>query len=365
MKTFIEPVQTEVDTGFLYGVLAKNEKDETLKKVFEEMSKIEYGHAEAFLKKEGPDAKIPGPSFRAKTLTRIGSLFGYQYVLGVLLTTEQRLALSARNARTELNLKPTLSDVAHVLIVKNIIEGTSSAVTGSHIAEFEKPHRSVGGNAIRAAVLGGNDGLVSNFSLIMGIAGATGGQGVVLAGVAGLLAGALSMALGEWISVKSSQELYENQMRIEKEELENNPEGEEAELALIYMTKGFDEVKAKALAKEIMTNKDTAYEMLVKEELGIAPQELEGSPMEAAVASFLMFSVGAVIPLVPFLFTSGMLAIGLSVLFSSLGLFCIGSLITLFTGRSVVYSGLRQVIFGVLAAIVTFAIGRLIGVSIS
>lgn len=364
MKISTQSIQTEVDAGFLYDVLAKHETDSLRKKVFEQMSAIEYGHAQAFLQKNNTGLALPGPSVRARVLNTIGALFGYQHVLGVLLTTEQRLALAARQTRSEHALKQTLSDVAHVLIVKNMMDGGVVA-DGSHIKEFEKPHRSVGGNAIRAAVLGGNDGLVSNFSLIMGIAGATGGQGVVLAGVAGLLAGALSMALGEWISVKSSEELYENQMAIEKEELENNPEGEEAELALIYMTKGFDETKAKSLAKEIMTNKDTAYEMLVKEELGIAPQELEGSPMEAAIASFCMFAVGASVPLVPFLFMSGISAIVLSVILSAAGLFCIGALITLFTGRSILYSGLRQALFGILAAFITFGIGRIIGVSIS
>ena len=158
-------------------------------------------------------------------------------------------------------------------------------------AKFETKHRSVGGNAIRAAVLGGNDGLVSNFSLVMGIAGATaGGQGVLLAGIAGLLAGALSMALGEWISVRSSQELYENQMAIEMDELETNPEGELKELALIYMAKGIPEEQSHNMATEIMSDKSKAHEVLVKEELGINADELKGSAIEAALYSFFLFS---------------------------------------------------------------------------
>lgn len=180
----------------------------------------------------------------------------------------------------------------------------------------------------------------------MGVAGATGGgKEVILAGTAGLLAGALSMALGEWISVKSSQELYENQMDIEKEELENNPEGEEKELVLIYRSKGIPLEDAKKLASQVIQDKEQAHQILVKEELGISADDLEGSAMEAAVTSFFLFCFGAIIPLFPFFFWSGMLAISISGIASALGLFSIGALITLFTGKSLVYSGMRQVIF--------------------
>ena len=211
-----------------------------------------------------------------------------------------------------------------------------------------------------------SDGLVSNFSLIMGIAGATAGQeGVLLAGLAGLLAGALSMSLGEWISVKSSQELYENQMQIEMEELETNPEGEKKELALIYIAKGIPEEQAHAMAAEIMKDTKLAHEVLVKEELGINAEELKGSAVEAAVYSFIMFAIGAVIPVIPFMFTNGMQAILISVSVSAAGLFLIGAAITLFTGKNVWFSGFRQVVFGLAAAAITFGIGKLIGVSIT
>jgi VIT1/CCC1 family predicted Fe2+/Mn2+ transporter len=206
--------------------------------------------------------------------------------------------------------------------------------------------------------------LVSNFSLIMGIAGATSGQeGVLLAGLAGLLAGALSMALGEWISVRSSQELYENQMKLEMEELETNPEGEMKELALIYMTKGIPEEQAHQMASELLKNKDQAHETLVREELGIHAEELKGSAVEAALYSFILFALGAIVPVIPFLFSSGMPAIVLSVTASAAGLFLIGAAITLFTGRNVWFSGFRQVLFGLAAATVTFGIGKLIGIS--
>jgi predicted membrane protein (TIGR00267 family) len=200
----------------------------------------------------------------------------------------------------------------------------------------------------------------------MGIAGATGGQSeVLLTGIAGLLAGALSMALGEWISVKSSQELSENQMQLEMDELEANPEGEEKELVLIYISKGIPEEQAVEMAKELMTDKKRAYEMLVKEELGINAEDLKGSAMEAAVASFVLFAIGAVIPVVPYFFTGGMTAVIFSAVLSAAGLFLIGSAITLFTGRNVWFSGFRQVVFGLLAAAITFGIGKLIGVSIA
>ena len=362
----IKTIQTEVDASFLYKTLADNEGDENVAHVFYQMSEIEMSHAIAFLAKNNLDAsKLPPPSKRAKILKFIGKIMGYDYVLGVLLDTEKSISSAVLSARKKTKTTTSLSDTAHVTILKNILNSTSS-VSGSSLARFEKRHRSVGGNALRAAVLGGNDGLVSNFSLIMGIAGATSGQKeVLLAGLAGLLAGALSMALGEWISVKSSQELYENQMELEMEELETNPEGEEKELALIYYSKGIPEEQAKQMAKEMMTNIDKAHEILIKEELGINVEDIKGSAMEAAIASFILFAFGAVIPVIPFFFFGGYKAVIISTILSAMGLFVIGASITLFTGKSVWYSGFRQVLFGLIAAAITFGIGSLIGISIS
>lgn len=359
-------IQTEVDAGFLYGKLAEHEKDETIAKVFRQMSAIERSHAEAFAKKENIDlAQFMKPSWRAKTLNRIGKIFGYGYVLGALMDTEKSISNAIVVQKKQKNEKLTGTEITHVKILRSILE-KEEKVTGTQLAKFESRHRSVGGNAIRAAVLGGNDGLISNFSLVMGVAGASAAQeGIVLAGFAGLLAGSLSMAMGEWISVKSSQELYENQMEIEMEELETNPEGEMQELALIYIAKGVPEDQARVMAAEIMSDKSRAHEVLVQEELGINAEELKGSAIEAAVYSFFLFAIGAMIPLIPFLFTSGLNAIFLSVAFSAAGLFLIGSAITLFTGKNVWFSGFRQVLFGLAAAAVTFGIGKLIGVTIS
>lgn len=362
----LKNIQTEVDASFLYNLLAENEEDKNVANVFRQMSEIEHGHAVAFLKKNNlEESKLPLPSRRAKTLKTIGKIFGYNYVLGVLLDTEKSISTSILDARKKTKSTNSVSDTAHVTILKNILN-SSKTISGSGLARFEKRHRSVGGNALRAAVLGGNDGLVSNFSLVMGIAGATSGQKeVLLTGLAGLLAGALSMALGEWISVKSSQELSENQMQLEMEEIENNPEGEEKEIMLIYLSKGIPEEQALKMAKEIMQNKTSAHDLLIKEELGINPEELKGSAMEAAVTSFVLFAVGAIIPVLPFFFLGGYPAIITSTILSAMGLFLIGASITLFTGKSVFFSGLRQVAFGLAAAAITFGIGKLIGVSIA
>jgi VIT1/CCC1 family predicted Fe2+/Mn2+ transporter len=359
-------LQTEIDACYLYSVLAKNEQDEAIANVFRQMSEIEQSHAEAFARRENISIEnLIKPSWRAKTLNLIGKIFSYDYVLGALMDTEKSLSNAIIKTKEKNKLELTGSETNHVKILWSILENDKN-ISGEQHARFETRHRSVGGNAIRAAVLGGNDGLSSNFSLIMGVAGATAGEkGVLLAGIAGLLGGSLSMALGEWVSVKSSQELYENQMAIEMDELETNPEGEQKELALIYIAKGIPEAQAHEMAAEIMKDKTHAHAVLVKEELGINADELKGSATEAAAYSFVMFSIGAFIPVVPFLFSSGVHAIVLSVILSAIGLFLIGAAITLFTGKNVWYSGFRQMIFGLAAATITFGIGKLIGIAIS
>jgi VIT1/CCC1 family predicted Fe2+/Mn2+ transporter len=362
----IKHIQTEIDAWYLYGILAKHEDDPVVANVFTQMSEIEKSHAVAFAEKMNVNFEsVAFPSWRAKTLHTIGKIVGYDYVLGALMETEKTLADAVIRQKSKSKIQVTGNEDSHVKILRSILEN-ETRVSGTQLARFEKRHRSVGGNAIRAAVLGGNDGLVSNFSLVMGIAGATVGQaGVLLAGLAGLLAGALSMALGEWISVKSSQELYENQMQLEMDELETNPEGERKELKLIYMAKGIPEDQAIEIVDELMKDKNLAHQVLVKEELGINAEELKGSAMEAAISSFILFGIGAVIPVLPFMFTEGVKAIVLSTIFSAIGLFLIGAAITLFTGKNVWYSGFRQVFFGLAAAAITFGIGKLIGVSMA
>lgn len=360
-----EHIQSEVDASFLYSQLALHEGNPEVARIFREMSEIEKEHALKFLERADSRRPLPGPSRRARTINLLGKWLGYEYVLGMLMDMEKSIS-SATIAMKKAHQQPiTGTEANHVNILRSLLE-SNKQVGGDTIVRFEKRHRSVGGNALRAAVLGGNDGLVSNFSLVMGVAGATSGEGgVLVAGLAGLLAGALSMSLGEWISVKSSQELYENQMDLEMEELEVNPEGEKKELVLIYMAKGIPEEQARQMVEELLTDKKRAHEVLVREELGINPEELKGSAMEAALFSFFLFALGAILPVLPFFFTSGMHAIVWSAVVSTIGLFLIGAAITLFTGKSIWYSGIRQVFFGLAAAAITFGIGKLIGVSIA
>jgi VIT1/CCC1 family predicted Fe2+/Mn2+ transporter len=211
-------------------------------------------------------------------------------------------------------------------------------------------------------VLGANDGLVSNFSLVMGVAGAQlGSTEILVTGLAGLAAGAGSMAMGEWISVMNARELVGRQLEVEREELEEVPDEEREELALIYQAKGLPPEQASELADRLLASPESALDTLAREELGVDPEELGGSATAAAGTSFVLFALGAVVPIIPFIFLSGTTAAVLSAALSALALFGIGALITLVTGRGVLFSGLRQVAIGAAAAALTFGIGALIG----
>jgi VIT1/CCC1 family predicted Fe2+/Mn2+ transporter len=214
-------------------------------------------------------------------------------------------------------------------------------------------------------VLGANDGLVSSFSLVMGVAGAQlEPHTILLTGLAGILAGAGSMAMGEWISVQSARELATRQIAAEEHELTEAPEEEEEELALIYEAKGMTPEQARTLAGRLMTDRGSALDTLAREELGIDPEELGGSAYIAAASSCLLFALGALPPVLPFAFLTGWTAIIASVILSILGLFLIGAAITVFTGRSVAFSGSRQVVIGLAAAALSYGLGRLFGVAI-
>ncbi|MBK8194056.1 MAG: VIT1/CCC1 transporter family protein [Lewinellaceae bacterium] len=367
-STLFANVQTEVDAAFLYEKIAAAEAHPGIAAVFRNLAEIETGHAAKMLEgltKQGISAVLPPPSWRARVLDRIGKTFGYDYIIGVMMDTEKSIAQAVVRQKTDRKMPVRGDESNHVKILESLL-GNRNKVSGEQLSRIEGKHKTVGGNALRAAVLGANDGLVPNLSLVMGVAGATSGQSeILLAGSAGLLAGALSMALGEWISVKSSQELYERQMSLEMDEIISNPEGEMKEIALIYMAKGIPEAQATEMAATIMGNKDHAHEVLVKEELGINPEDLKSSAREAAITSFILFAIGAIIPLAPFFWGGGYMAILASAVFSTIGLFIIGAAITLFTGKSIWFSGMRQVIFGLMAAAVTFGIGKMIGVSIA
>jgi VIT1/CCC1 family predicted Fe2+/Mn2+ transporter len=256
----------------------------------------------------------------------------------------------------------------HAAIVQTLAGGGDpNLAPGPRIAVAESWHKSAAsGNDLRAAVLGANDGLVSNFCLIMGVAGAgTGNQAILLTGLAGLIAGACSMALGEWLSVTNARELASTQVAKEAAEIDEQPEAEEHELALIYRAKGLDSNEAKRVAAQMMRNRDKALDTLTREELGIDPAELGGNPWSAAGVSFCLFSLGAIFPVLPFLWTRGVSAIVQCVVLSMLALASIGVFTSLFNGRSAVFSALRQIIIGLIAAGFTFGVGRLLGVSIS
>jgi VIT1/CCC1 family predicted Fe2+/Mn2+ transporter len=255
---------------------------------------------------------------------------------------------------------------SHGRMLRQITQSMRGGMEGGALAQIEGRHRATGGNALRAAVLGANDGLVSVLSLVMGVAGANlPSHTILITGLAGLLAGAISMALGEWLSVQSSRELYSKQIAIEQAEIAASPQEEIEELSLIYQSRGIEESKAHMLATAIMSDQTSALDTLAREELGIDPEELGGSAWQAAITSFLLFALGAIVPVFPFIFFAGMTAVFVSIVAAVIGLFAIGAATSLFTGRSVLFSGMRMVVFGLAAAAVTFTIGRLLGVNVA
>lgn len=238
----------------------------------------------------------------------------------------------------------------------------------THDAESEKQqrHRGVGsGGNLRAAVFGVNDGLISNASLILGIAGATSNNALILlSGAAGLIAGAFSMAAGEYVSVRSQREMFEYQIGLEKEELDHYPEEEAEELALIYAARGMSREESVRLAKSLTADPARALDTLAREELGLNPDDL-GSPWGAATFSFVSFALGAAIPLLPFMFSAGANSLYLSVALAAVALFAVGAVLSLFTGRNAWWSGTRMLGIGIIAGAVTYLIGKLLGVNLS
>ena len=357
-------LRAEVDGGWIYRAMAANAGDDRLASLYAEMAAAEERHAELWRTKligTGSGGSV-GPSVRARILAFLARSLGAGLVAPII-ASQERQGQAMYDEQPEA-AGTTLADDehSHARVLHRITGGAS----GATLARFEGRHRALDGNALRAAVLGANDGLVSNFSLVMGVAGASaGGEPVVVAGIAGLLAGSLSMALGEWLSVQSSRELYANQIGIEAEELEAFPEEEQEELRLIYEAKGFPPEDARRLAHRILTgDRAVALDTMAREELGIDPAELGGSAWTAAITSFVLFAIGAVIPLAPFLLGSGFGAILTSAVLAGAALFLLGAAITLMTGRNPLLAGLRQLGFGLAAAAITFAIGTLLGTTI-
>jgi vacuolar iron transporter family protein len=237
---------------------------------------------------------------------------------------------------------------------------------GGSVRQFasSEGHRMDGqSGTFRAAVFGVNDGLVSNLSLVMGVAGAsTDPRYVLLAGVAGLLAGAFSMAAGEYVSMRAQRELFENQIEIERRELAEDPQGEQKELELIYRSKGLPNAEAASLASRMMSDPEVALDTHAKEELGLNMQAL-GSPWAAAASSFVSFVMGAIVPVLPYMLFSSRTAFMTSLVLSACALLAVGGMVSSYTGRSVLISALRMLLIGFGAAAVTYLVGRAIGVS--
>jgi VIT1/CCC1 family predicted Fe2+/Mn2+ transporter len=229
----------------------------------------------------------------------------------------------------------------------------------------EHHHRDIDRGTARAAVFGVSDGLVSNVSLILGVAGANPGAGFVrLAGLAGLIAGAVSMSAGEYVSMKAQTELFERELELERRELSRNPHVETVELTQIYQARGVDPDRARELAQQMMADPDMALQTHAREELGIDPDKL-GSPTGAAVSSFVAFALGALVPLLPWFFGSGTAAVVASIILGLVASAVVGTLLARFTGKSVLFSAGRQLAIATFAATVTFLVGHAVGVGVS
>jgi vacuolar iron transporter family protein len=338
---------TEKQSAWLYRVLAQIEKDparasmlEALGQAAEEQAAILRGD----VKRTGADTPAFVPDLRAIVVAAITRRIGVRHAKPMLA------ALKVRGLSAYGSSKPVPS--GHPMPVSAASIGTRHRRGGS-------------GGILRAAVFGVNDGLVSNTSLILGMTGAAGSHStVLLTGVAGLLAGAFSMAAGEYISMRSQREMFEHQIGEEREELERYPEEEAEELALIYQARGLPIAQARELSQSMLKDKEKMLDTLAREELGLNPDDL-GSPWGAALSSFLAFSFGAVIPLVPFLVRSLNHPVEYACGLAAFGLFGVGATLSLFSGKNAVLGGLRMLAIGGAAGAATFGIGKLIGVSIS
>jgi vacuolar iron transporter family protein len=368
IRRFQDNLRDELNGAALYTALAEAEADPVRKDLFLQLAQSEQSHARFWREKlvaagvQQPDFV---PDFRTRLLARLARRFGPRFVLPTLAAAEY----ADRNKYATQPDAQTLSaeERGHAAVIHAATAPSGgTGITGADIARAEPWHRGGSGNNLRAAVLGANDGLVSNFCLIMGIAGAgTPARIILLTGFAGLLAGACSMALGEWLSVTNARELAQTQIGKEAQELEETPQAEQHELALIFQAKGLPKKDAQRMASTLMRDKESALDTLAREELGLDPAELGGNAWAAAGTSFVLFAVGAIFPIAPFLWLMQPVAVVASIGVSALALAAIGMLTSLFNGRNPAFSAGRQVLFGCFAAAVTYGIGRLLGVSLS
>jgi VIT1/CCC1 family predicted Fe2+/Mn2+ transporter len=358
-----ENLQGEIDAIALYALLAEEESSETLTHFYTRMVEVETIHANVWrerLESAGVDTSGMSPAWRARVLMFVARHFGPSLVVPTIAEREASDEAMYDDQPEALERMPG-DERSHARLFREL--ATGRGMEGGTIARIEGRHRGSGGNQLRAAVLGANDGLVSNLSISMGVAGASqGGHAVLIAGMAGMLAGALSMAIGEWLSVQSARELFAHQVKVEREELLNVPDEEEEELTLIYQSKGLTAEQARLMSQSIVGGElGRAVDTLAREELGIDPQELGGSAWVAAITSFFLFALGAIVPLSPFFFATGLPAVVVSIVVSAAALMVVGAAITIVTGSSVLKTGGRQVLLGMFAAAVTFGLGALVG----
>jgi VIT1/CCC1 family predicted Fe2+/Mn2+ transporter/rubrerythrin len=362
-------LRLERDAILLYDALATIEKDQHRSDAFRRIAANERRHADIWASKLR-DAGVDVPPAASRPRPRVAVILFLARLFGTRAVSDLVTALEGdeEDVYQGQGSSPEVEAIAadereHAEIWRRLKNPEARAE--ADIAGRERWHRSGRSGTLRAVIFGVSDGLVSNLALVMGVAGAAGehGQFILLAGIAGLLAGAFSMAAGEYISMQSQRELFERQIALERAELEAMPEEEEAEMAAIYRGKGFRDDEAKTIAHRLFEDPESELEQMLREELGLDPDEL-GSPIGAAGGSFVAFAIGAAVPVVPYLLGSGTAAFVASIGLSLAALFAVGAGVSLLTGRGVLFSGARQVGIGAAAAIVTYVVGSIIGVSV-
>jgi VIT1/CCC1 family predicted Fe2+/Mn2+ transporter len=357
----------EVDGVALYRLLGEAEKSEPLRRLYERLAETEARHRDLWKERlEAAGAPIPPakPSFRVRLLGWIARRFGTELVAPVVVQIEAGGVDMYDDQPEAVAAGLPADERSHARLFRQIARSRDGEAAAGQIARLEGRHRMASGNALRAGVLGVNDGLVSMLILVMGVAGADPGRNFVfLSGMTGLLAGAFSMALGEWVSVRSSAEAFERELAVERDEIALNPEEEAEELALIYQAKGLAPAQARLAADQIFRDREAALDTLAREELGMAPGEV-GSPWVAALTSFFLFAIGAFLPVAPWIFAGGMTAVAASAILAGVGLFSAGAATSLFSAKPVLLTGGRMLVLGLAGAAVTYGIGAAIGVGV-
>ena len=365
-------LRLERDAILLYDALAMIEKDPQRAAAFRRIAGNERRHADVWARKLG-EAGVDVPPAPTRPRPRVALIVLLARVFGTKAVSDLVTALEGdeEDVYESQTATPEIEAIAadereHAEIWRKLKDPDYHP--DRDIVSREKWHRSGRSGTLRAVIFGVSDGLVSNLALVMGVAGASGQAEtpthfILLAGIAGLLAGAFSMAAGEYISMQSQRELFERQIALERAEMEAMPEEEEAEMASLYRAKGFREDEAKAIAHRLFEDPERALDQLIREELGLDPDEL-GSPFGAAFGAFVAFALGAFVPVLPYVIGGGVVAFVTAIGLSLVALFAVGAGVSLLTGRGVLFSGARQVGIGAAAAIVTFVVGTAIGVSV-